>query len=510
MKKIRLILGDQLNLQHSWFDTIDPSVVYAMMEVRQETDYVTHHIQKILGIFAAMRSFADSLREKGHQVAYIKINDDDNNQSIGLNLDSLIKKYDASGVSYLLPDEYRLDQTLKAYASNCQVPCNETDTEHFLCKRTELEEFFRGKKSYLMESFYRHMRKKHDILMDGDQPESGQWNHDASNRKSFPKQIAFPMRAERAHDLSKLLEEIRRSGVTTIGTVDETRFRWPISRKEALSDLDYFCNELLHSYGQFQDAMHDGTHFGFHSLLSFALNIKLISPKEVIDLVIKKWESKKNSLPFAGIEGFIRQILGWREYMRGIYWMQMPDYALVNALNHKKALPEWFWTGKTKMKCLHHAIRQSLETGYAHHIQRLMVTGNFALLAGVNPDEVDQWYLGIYVDAFEWVEITNTRGMSQFADGGIVGSKPYTSSANYINKMSNYCKSCHYDHKLKTGDRACPFNSLYWQFHARHRDLLEKNPRIGMVYRTWDKMSEEKQQAMKNQAETYLASINEL
>ena len=281
------------------------------------------------------------------------------------------------------------------------------------------------------------------------------------------------------------------------------------STNESLELLDFFVAYCLPLFGTFQDAMTLDVWSVYHSRLSFALNVKLISPQEVIEKVIDAYRKNK-AVALNQVEGFVRQILGWREYMRGVYWRQMPDYASLNYFSHENKLPNWYWTGETKMKCLSHSIQQSLQFSYAHHIQRLMVTGNFALLAGIHPDEVDQWYLGMYIDAIEWVEITNTRGMSQFADGGIVGTKPYVSSANYIDKMGTYCTKCHYNSKEKLGEKACPFNSLYWNFYAKNESLLRSNPRIGMAYVTLDKMQPEAKTEMLQQAEKYLSNLNEL
>jgi deoxyribodipyrimidine photolyase-related protein len=303
---------------------------------------------------------------------------------------------------------------------------------------------------------------------------------------------------------------IRDQDVKTIGQIDEKNFIWPTSRREALADLNKFCEYFLHNFGTYQDAMHTEHAFGYHSLVSFGLNSKMLHPLEVVQRVIDTWEDNQDRISMAQVEGYVRQIIGWREFMRGVYWAKMPEYSSMNALSHNRKLPEWFWTGDTKMNCLSHSIRQSLDHAYAHHIQRLMVTGNFALLAGIHPDELDQWYLGIYIDAIEWVEITNTRGMSQYADDGIVGTKPYVSSSNYIKKMSNYCDSCHYSASKKTGDNACPFNSLYWHFYDRHTSKFAKNPRIGMMYRTWEKMDDEKKEAIVSQAEKYLEKIEDL
>ena len=508
MKTLRLILGDQLNHQHSWYLDGSKECHYVMMEIRQETDYVRHHVQKVIGIFLAMRSFTRMLRDQGFQVHYFTIDDDYNQQSLEKNIGYLIEKYQIEKFEYQLPDEYRLDQSLIKICQSMNIPSQAFDTEHFLTTREELSIFFNGKKTFLMENYYRHLRKKHNVLMKGGQPIQNQWNFDSSNRKSFPKSISFPTRPTRKKSIRTLLKTIDSAGIETIGSVGDEMFWWPVTRKEALQDLTYFCDCLLSDFGKYQDAMHVDNPIGYHSLLSFALNIKLLHPKEVIDRVIEKWKNDRDQIELSSVEGFIRQILGWREYMRGIYWSQMPKYSQTNFFNHFRKLPDWYWTGKTKMRCLSHAIRQSLDHGYAHHIQRLMITGNFGLLSGINPDEMDQWYLGIYIDAFEWVEITNTRGMSQFADGGLVGTKPYVSSANYIHNMSNYCETCSYNYQLKTGKNACPFNSLYWHFHFRHRKKLEQNPRIGMVYRTWDKMNQ--QSEILNQAEKYLADLNSL
>lgn len=509
MCTLRLVLGDQLNEQHSWFLKPDPQHVYVLMEVRQETDYVRHHIQKVSAFFLAMRHFCQRQKVRGHRIHYLALDDPRNLQSIPENLEWLLQEYQATAFHYQLPDEYRLDQQMAQWCRTLHIPWQVFDTEHFFTSRAELSQFFAGRKTYLMESFYRHMRQKHGILMEGNSPAGGQWNFDAENRKPFPSGFVPPPRDGHAHDVRQLVELIQAQVVSTIGE-PVINSRWPASREEALADVQEFCQHWLPYFGQYQDAMHTAAPFGFHSLISFALNVKLISPREVVEAAVSAWQAWPDVIPLAAVEGFVRQIIGWREYMRGVYWARMPEYALRNALDHQRPLPSWYWTGNTRMNCLRHAIGQSLRHAYAHHIQRLMVTGNFALLNLTHPDEVDQWYLGIYVDALEWVEITNTRGMSQYADGGLVGSKPYVASANYIRKMSNYCKSCHYAADQKTGERACPFNSLYWHFFHVHRNLLEHNPRIGMAYRNWDKMDPEQQKALLQQASEYLEKVEEL
>jgi deoxyribodipyrimidine photolyase-related protein len=511
-RRLRLILGDQLNHNHSWFQEKDDGTLYVLMEIRPEATYVKHHIQKIIGFFLAMRSFADHLQDIGHRVKYFHLNDPDNKHSFADNLQQLVEDSGAERIEYQLPDEYRLDRELAALSDQLSVAVKAVDSEHFLTKRMDLKEFFAGKKQYLMESFYRDMRKRLDIMMepDGKTPLTGQWNYDASNRKKLPKKETIPEGLAFKRDVSELVKLLEKEEIETIGTVEPDQFDWPVTREDFLELLEHFCKTRLHRFGDYQDAMTTRDELLFHSRLSFGLNVKLISPLEVVRYCVDYWEKHQEAIDISQIEGFVRQIIGWREYMRGVYWAHMPEYADLNFFDHQAKLPSWFWTGDTQMKCLQHAIGQSLEGAYAHHIQRLMVTGNFALLLGVHPDEVDAWYLGIYMDAVEWVEITNTRGMSQFADGGIVGTKPYVASANYMHKMGDYCSQCAYDRKKKVGEGACPFNSLYWDFYDRHEDKLARNPRIGMMYRVWAKRDPEEKAAILEQADYYKKHIEEL
>jgi deoxyribodipyrimidine photolyase-related protein len=361
-----------------------------------------------------------------------------------------------------------------------------------------------------METFYRVQRKKTGILMVGNEPYGGKWNFDHENRNKYDSKVPLPPTSTVLNDLTETYKRILKANIQTIGTIDAQHFIWPINRKQALTVLDEFIKYRLPCFGTYQDALTTVDKFLFHSRISFALNTKMLHPLEVVNACIEDWHNNPERITINQLEGFIRQIIGWREYMRGIYWLKMPGYAHLNYFNHKQKLPSWFWTGNTKMKCLQHTIGRSLDSAYAHHIQRLMVTGNFALLAGIHPDEIDAWYLGIYIDAIEWVEITNTRGMSQFADGGIVGSKPYVSSAAYIDKMGNYCSQCFYDKKEKIGEKACPFNALYWHFYQRNEDKLGKNPRIGMMYQTWKKMNPEMQKQIILQADANLNRIEQL
>jgi deoxyribodipyrimidine photolyase-related protein len=509
-KTVRLILGDQLNSNHSWYETVDDSITYVLMEIRTETDYATHHIQKVLGFFSAMRAFAKELKSKKHNVIYIQLNDEKNLQSFDKNIYFLIAEHNFSHFEYQFPDEYRVDEHLKSFCKTLSISSSVIDSEHFFTTREELGIFFEGKKTFLLESFYRAMRKKHDVLMEGEKPINGQWNFDSENRKKLPKNHKPTPALVFINDVSGILNEVKKTNIKTIGSVDAENFVWPINREQSLVLLDFFVKECLHLFGSYQDAMTPNEWSLYHSRISFSMNIKMISPQEVIDKAVNEWQKRPEEIQFNQLEGFVRQIIGWREYMRGIYWLKMPEYASLNYFNNQEKLPEWFWTGETKMNCVKDAINQSLDYGYAHHIQRLMITGNFALLAGVNPDEIDAWYLGIYIDAIEWVQITNTRGMSQFADGGIVGTKPYVSSASYIDKMSHYCGSCYYKKAIKTGEKACPFNSLYWNFYDKNEDKLGKNPRIGMMYNVWRKMQPEAKVAMLEQADYYLKNINKL
>ena len=486
MTTLRLVLGDQLNPLHPWFDQVRDDIVYALMEVRQETDYVLHHAQKILAIFAAMRDFARQLEVAGHRVHYLTIDDPANRQDIPANLDALLAEHQASAFEYQAPDEWRLDIQLAEYTRSLPHPTCMVDSAHYYTSRDEATALFAGKKQWLMERFYRAMRVKHGVLMDDGAPVGGQWNYDADNRKAWPGTPPEPPDFRPTHDHSTLWQSLAAAGVKSFGAPQAGAFRWPINRAEALAQLDAFLSHVMPHFGDYQDAMSTRAWRLFHSQLSFALNTKMLDPREVVGAAELAWRA--GGVPLAAAEGFIRQILGWREYVRGVYWARMPEYAAHNHFGHTLPLPRWFWSGETKMRCLAHAIGQSLEHAHAHHIQRLMVIGNFALLAGLDPQAVHRWYLGVYIDAFEWVELPNTLGMSQFADGGLLATKPYVSSAAYIDRMSDYCRGCAYDPKKRTGDTACPFNSLYWDFFDRHAASLGRNPRLGMVYRQLAKL----------------------
>jgi len=510
MKTLRLILGDQLNHQHHWFQEVNDHVTYVMMEMRQETDYVVHHVQKVTAFFLAMRAFSRHLQSVGLQVVYYQLDHPENKQSLEANLHQFMQQHSIEKFEYMLPDEFRLDEQLKAFCKSLSIQHEAFDSAHFYTSRVELANFFKGKKIFLLENFYRAMRKKHNVLMDGNEPAGGQWNFDADNRKKLPDQVFVPKPPtfDYGEELVNIQEMIKSQGIETMGFPEP--FHHAVTRPQALALLQWFVQDALPLFGTYEDAMDTTEPFVFHSRLSFVMNVKLLSPHEVVQAAVAAWQASNGAIGLNQVEGFVRQILGWREFMRGIYWANMPEFASLNFLNHKVKLPAWFWTGQTNMNCLKHAIGQSLQLAYAHHIQRLMVIGNFALLLGADPDEVDAWYLGVYIDAIEWVEITNTRGMSQYADGGIVGSKPYVASANYMHKMSNYCKTCHYNKDEKTGEKACPFNSLYWDFYHRHRDKFERNPRIGMMYQLLNKMEPEQLDAILDRAAWVKKHVEEL
>jgi len=500
MKTLRLILGDQLNVNHSWYSSVSESNVYCMFEMRQETDYVKHHIQKVVGFFVAMRDFSKQLEALGHKVIYLNLDDITNLQNLKDNISEIINTQEIKAFEYQSPDEYRLDTQLKSICKSLSIPSKAYDTEHFYTTRNELSDFYEGKKQYVMERFYRYMRKKHHILMQGELPEGGEWNYDKSNRNKWKGSPEIPPFLDFKNPVEDVLHTINTSGIASIGRFESKTFSYPINRAQCLQQLDYFNQNLLVHFGDYQDALHTEEVYLFHSRLSFAMNLKLISPKEIVDTILGYYRENSDEISISQVEGFIRQVIGWREYMRGMYWAKMPKYKTLNTLENHQSIPEFFWTGETTMNCLSKTINNSLDNAYAHHIQRLMITGNYLLLTQTNPDEVDDWYLGIYIDALEWVQLPNTRGMSQFADGGLIATKPYVSSGSYINKMSNYCSSCKYNVKERLGENACPFNSLYWNFLDDKRPQLSKNFRMKMMYSVLNKFSPDELIAMKLRA----------
>ena len=513
-RNIRLILGDQLNASHSWFQQNPSQSLYVMMELTQETGYVRHHRQKVLAFFAAMRNFAKALRNKSFNVHYLHLDDEDNSGSLTQNLEAIVSKHPQAQLQIQLPDEYRIDHQLRSWAGARDITIEWFDSEHFLTRRDILSKLFDDDDSLLMETFYRHMRRRLGLLMKGDKPVGGQWNYDGENRKKIPKKQTVAEPLVFANDVSDIEQMLNEQNIETMGSVDAKQFLWPTSRQQARQLLHHFCKHLLPYFGTYQDAMsleslHSSSWTLYHSRLSFALNCKMLNPLEVVSTAIEYWRNSEH-IELNQIEGFVRQIIGWREYIRGIYWRFMPAYKNTNQLQHKRQLPRYFWDADTRMNCIKNCVQQSLDYAYAHHIQRLMITGNFALLAGIDPDQVDAWYLSIYIDAIEWVELPNTRGMSQYADGGLLATKPYVSSANYIDKMSHYCADCYYRKTVKTGDKACPFNSLYWHFLNRHQQQFSNNHRMSMMYSLWRKKDQQEQAELLEQANDYLANIDNL
>ncbi len=497
---LRLILGDQLNSQHSWYSETDDGVIHVLAELEQETGYVRHHVQKICAFFAAMAAFADELKAGGHAVHHLTLDETAQYKDLPELISALCVQFKVKQFHYQVPDEYRLKRQMEHLKLPENVSLHASDTEHFLLERSAFGDYVKAGEHNRMEVFYRKMRKQLDILMQDGKPEGGKWNYDSENREKIkvgdlaeiPEPLLFDNNAK------PILQRLEKHEIAYIGK-PVNRLPWPVDRQQSLQLLSYFCQHLLASFGCYQDAMTAKSEYKwslYHSRLSFSLNSKMLHPKEVIDSALVAYEQADSKISLSQIEGFVRQILGWREYIRAVYWVNMPAYASLNHFNAKRDLPDFFWNADTRMHCLQQALSQSLEYAYAHHIQRLMITGNFCLLAGIDPEQVDAWYLGIYIDAIEWVELPNTRGMSQFADGGLVATKPYSASGNYVNKMSDYCKDCAYKVKEKTGDDACPLNSLYWHFMQQHRDSLSNNPRIGMLYRNWDRQVPETQKAI--------------
>lgn len=507
MTNLILVLGDQLSYSLSSIQTGDKSTDRILMcEVWDEATYVKHHKKKIALIFSAMRHFAEELRDKGWNVDYIKLDDDHNTGSFKGEVERAISRHKPTNIIITEPAEWRVMKDMKSWSDAFNLTVEILPDDRFIATHHEFENWAEDRKQLRMEYFYRDMRRKTNLLMDGEQPEGGKWNYDSENRKPAKDDLFMPVPVTFKPDAitQEVLDLVNDKFDNHFGDLEP--FWFAVTHEQANKVLDYFLDVALPSFGDYQDAMLKGQKFLYHSLLSPYINCGLLNPLEVCRRV--EAEYKKSHVPLNAAEGFIRQIIGWREYVRGIYWLKMPEYVNRNFLEASRSLPDFYWTGKTDMTCLREAITQTKEEAYAHHIQRLMITGNFAMLAGVDPHEVHDWYLAVYADAYEWVELPNTLGMSQFGDGGILGSKPYAASGNYISKMSDYCKGCHYDVKQKTGEDACPFNALYWDFLIRNEDKLKGNPRLNQVYRTWNKMDEEKRDEYLASAKTFLSSLS--
>lgn len=503
MKTVRFILGDQLSQEISSLDGADKkNDLVFMCEVWDETQYVKHHKKKIAFIFSAMRHFAEELKTAGFTVHYVRLDDPENTGSFTGELERVVRAFDISAVIVTEAGEYRVTEMFKALKKTLSCSLEIREDTRFLCRISDFKAWANSRKSPIMEYFYRKMRQDHKVLMDGDMPEGGKWNYDSENRKppSATLTIPAPFMLEADAITQSVLDLVETEFKDHFG--DLYPFTFAVTRTQALAVLDCFIRERLSQFGTYQDAMIVGEPWMYHSHISFYLNCGLLLPMECIRRAEKAYYS--GDAPLNAVEGFIRQILGWREYVRGVYFLKMPGYADANFFESKRPLPEFFWTGKTTLNCLKHCVTETKQNAYAHHIQRLMVLGNFALLAGISPKEVNEWYLIVYADAYEWVELPNVSGMVLFADGGYLASKPYAAGGSYINKMSNYCKECTYKVSQKNGPEACPFNYLYWDFLARHQDKLKNNHRMGMMYKTYARMSHEKKAAIRQDSDVFL------
>ncbi|MBR9754909.1 cryptochrome/photolyase family protein [Cobetia sp. 4B] len=509
-----LILGDQLSHELASLKQAPADSVIAFCEVEEEGRYVPHHPHKIAMMLAAMRHHAQELRECGWQVHESRLEDPDNLQRLASEAERLAL-YQCDGVLVTRPGEWRLLDDFLARREAGSVRWEVLEDTRFFTTPAAFSGWAEGRKQLRMEYFYREQRRDTDLLMEGSEPAGGKFNHDHDNREPIPDDFHAPPPPVHAHHADATTREVLTLVAARFGeqASDEERhfgslenFNWAVTRAQARSDLAHFLDHCLADFGRYQDAIEDSDPFLFHSRLSAALNIGLLSPQEVCNAVDAAW--RRGDVPINSAEGFIRQILGWREYVRGIYWTRMPGYKRENRLEASRNLPEFFWTGDSGMRCLDQAIASTREHAYAHHIRRLMVTGNFALLCGVKPEALCDWYLAVYVDACEWVELPNTLGMVLHADGGLMGSKPYCASGKYIDRMSNHCASCQYSPKKVTGPRACPFNSLYWHFIERHREALSRNPRMSLVYGSWRRMKDDKREALLQQADAFLARLD--
>ncbi len=497
---LRLVLGDQLSLNLASLAGATPADLILMAEVREEATYVLHHKQKIALTFAAMRAFAAGLEAQGLRLRYVRIDDLASTGAITGELGRALAEAGSFGRVILTEcGEWRLRSALHAFAEGCAVPVEIRGDSRFLCSHADFEAWARDRKELRMEWFYREMRRSTGLLMDGDQPADGRWNFDAENRKRLPPGLRAPRRQRFAPDAvaREAIADVERLFPDHFGDLEA--FGWPTTAAQAQEALDHFLRDALPLFGDWQDAMATGEPFLWHSLVSTSINLGLLDPLEVCRRAEAEWRAGR--APLNAVEGFVRQILGWREFVRGVYWLKMPEYGRRNALEADRALPGLFWSGETDMVCVRETVVAARDHAYAHHIQRLMVTGNLMMLLGVHPDAVDDWYMTVFADAYEWVEMPNTRGMATFADGGIVGSKPYAASGAYIKRMSDHCGGCRYDPAARTGEGACPFNALYWDFLIGNEARLSGNARMAMPYRNLARFGDAERAAIQASAE---------
>ena len=507
MSILRLILGDQLSMAIATLSDIDKRVDRVLMvEVNEEATYVRHHQHKLVLVLSAMRHFADELKKEGVQVDYVRMDSDDNTGSFTGEITRALQRHSYDQLVVTEPGEWRVREMMQSWQDDLDIAVEIRDDNRFLCSLTDFAHWAEGRKSLRMEYFYRTMRRKTGWLMDGDKPLGGQWNFDKQNRKSLPRGMTYPRRLRfEADEITRDVMHLVKSRFDDhFGDLES--FAWATTREEARRALTHFIEECLPAFGDYQDAMKSGEDFLFHALLSPYMNIGLLDPREVCEAALQAFEDKQ--APLAAVEGFVRQVVGWREYIRGFYWMHMPAYGRSNFLEAKRPLPGFFWTAETEMNCLRQTIETTRRHAYAHHIQRLMITGNFALLTSLAPAEVEAWYLQVYADAFEWVELPNTHGMALFADGGLLASKPYSASGAYINRMSDYCSDCRFNPARKLGEGACPFNYLYWYFLISKENLLRSNPRMGLAYRNLYNKPEAEIETIMKQAEQFLETLD--
>lgn len=503
VRRLVLVFGDQLDATSAAFDGFERGRdVVAMFEVAEESTVVPSHKQRTALFLSAMRHFADELAAREIAVRYVKLDAPGNTQSFAGEIGRAIAALRPEALRCVLPGEHRVLRIVREVAAGAGVPLEVAPDRHFYTTPEEFAGFSRRYKALRMEHFYRWQRQRFGVLLDGEAPCGGRWNFDEDNREAFAgpleaARIAAPLRFAPDAVTREVLALVERRLPDNPGRTDS--FAWPVTRADAARALDDFVEHRLADFGRHQDAMQRGRPFLAHSLLAPAMNLKLLDPRAIVARAESAYRTSRASI--AAVEGFIRQVLGWREFIRGIYWREGERYAQTNALAARGRLPALYWTGDTSMRCVAECVGQTMEHGYAHHIQRLMVTGTFALLAGVAPEEVDAWYLAVYVDAVEWVTLPNTHGMVLHADGGIVGSKPYAASGRYIDRMSDYCRGCQHAPGQRTGPRACPFTTLYWDFLLRHAGRFGRNPRMAAVVRGAEKLPEAEQRAIARAAD---------
>jgi len=506
MKKICVIYWDQLSDSLSGIKKIKKSDVLFFAEVKELTSNIPHHKKKLVFLLSAMRHFANEKREQGFNIYYVKFDDPGNTHSMQSEVKRFLEKNKVEEIIVTEPSEYDTLEDVKTWQKNLNIETTILSDDRFIASKEEFKKWAENKKSLIMEYFYREMRRKTSLLMNNDKPEKDQWNFDKENRKSFKKGLEIPGPKQFSPDAvtKDVIQLVEKNFIKHFG--DTNPFWFAVTKGQAEKAFDYFCLNALPYFGDYQDAMQENEPFLFHSIIALYINAGLLDPLYICKQVEKEYKAKRIQINAA--EGFIRQIIGWREYIRGVYWLKMPNYRNSNFLNTKRKLPEFYWTAKTDMNCIQQVVSMTKKEAYSHHIQRLMITGNFALLSGLNAQEVHEWYLAVYADAYEWVEIPNTLGMALFADGGVLGTKPYIASGAYVNRMSNFCKSCKYNVKEKLTDDACPFNYLYWNFLSRHKDKFKNNRRMTLAYKNLENISEDDRKVIDKKSKDFLDNLS--